>query len=316
MSLPSLKILFESGHPLVLCARNWAQDLLSAMPAHDFLPMQGQWYADCKTVRQHRLTQHQMTRPTGLLLPDSLTSALSFRLAGLACTGYRDDGRSLLLRWPIDKPVDDMHAVERWHYLTRTAMQKWDESPSQQRPSAQLGLPLSARHEQTARQALADAKLTAMPFILIAPTATGLHRGQVKVWPHFDCLTRALQDRGHTVIACPPSSETDAARIASPSATLLPALSLGAFAALTRHAALVICNDSGVSHLAASVGANQLTLFGVTSPERTGPWSSHAHTLGQEGEWPSLDSVLEYSLSLLATAAATATTSIHETSHA
>lgn len=314
MSLPSLKTLFESGHPLVLCARHWAQDLLSALPAHDFLPMRGQWYADCRTVRHHLLTQNQMARPYGLLLPDSLTSALSFRLAGLACAGYRDDGRSLLLRWPIDKPIDDMHAVERWHYLTRTALQKWEEQPREQQPDAQLGLPLSDNHEQAARQALVNANLTAEPFILIAPTATGLHRGQVKVWPHFDRLTRALQDRGYTVIACPPTSETDAARTAAPSATLLPALSLGAFAALTKYASLVVCNDSGVSHLAASVGANQLTLFGVTSPARTGPWSASAHILGKEGEWPSLDSVVAYSHSLLATATTTASTD--ETNHA
>ncbi|WP_262357148.1 glycosyltransferase family 9 protein, partial [Bordetella pertussis] len=41
------------------------------------------------------------------------------------------------------------------------------------------------------------------------------------------------------------------ARRNAPSATLLPPLGLGAFAALAQRAALVVCNDSGVSHVAA-----------------------------------------------------------------
>ena len=62
----------------------------------------------------------------------------------------------------------------------------------------------------------------------------------------------------------PPPAETDEARRNAPTAQLLPPLSLGAFAALTARSALVICNDSGVSHVAAAASARQLTLFGVT----------------------------------------------------
>ena len=69
-------------------------------------------------------------------------------------------------------------------------------------------------------------------------------------------------------------------------------MSLGAFAALAARAGLVVCNDSGVSHIAAAVGAHQLTLFGVTRPGRTGPWSPEAYCMGSEHAWPSLDAVL------------------------
>ncbi len=64
-------------------------------------------------------------------------------------------------------------------------------------------------------------------------------------------------------------------------------------------AALVICNDSGVSHLGAAVQARQLTLFGVTDPARTGPWSDRAVCLGRTDEWPSVNEVLEQALALL-----------------
>src|SRR5690606_30501800 len=130
------------------------------------------------------------------------------------------------------------------------------------------------------------ARLADNPFVLIAPTATGLHKGKVKVWPGFDTLTRALQARGHTVVMCPPPAEVEEARRNAPTAQLLPAVPLGAFAALTARAALVVCNDSGVSHVAAAAGARQLTLFGVTNPARTGPWTPRVGRMGSERNWP------------------------------
>ncbi|WP_222134589.1 glycosyltransferase family 9 protein, partial [Bordetella pertussis] len=61
----------------------------------------------------------------------------------------------------------------------------------------------------------------------------------------------------------------------------LPPLGLGAFAALAQRAALVVCNDSGVSHVA------------------TGPWSPRAVCLGSETRWPGPEQVMEKSLELL-----------------
>jgi len=110
---------------------------------------------------------------------------------------------------------------------------------------------------------------------------------------------RALQADGVTVAMCPPASEADQARRNAPTATLLPPLGLGAYAALAQQAALVVCNDSGVSHLAAAVGARQLTLFGVTDRSRTGPWSPRAVCLGENGAWPAVDAVLEHTATLL-----------------
>lgn len=292
MSLPSVETLFDTGLPLVLCARPWARDMLAGLPSHDFLPMTGKWYQDRQTVRSHVHASHATgVPPRGLLLPDSLSSALVYRLAGLRCAGYRDDGRSLLLRWPITKPDIPMHAVEHWHYLTCEALQHWGYAPARPQPSPRLDLPLTAAHLATASRLIAEHQLLANRFVLIAPTATGLHKGRVKVWPEFDALTRRLQQTGHTVVMSPPLSEAEAARQAAPTAILLPPVPLGGFAALCRQAGLVICNDSGVSHIAAASGAHQLTLFGVTSPDRTGPWSPDASVLGEDGHWPDLDAV-------------------------
>ena len=249
MSLPSLRALAASGLPLVLCARPWARDLLDGVDKLDFIPMRGKVGPDRAAVSAHRRgLGAQGRRARGLLLPDSLSSALVFRLAGVPSAGYRDDGRSFLLRWPFAKPAQPMHAVESWHHLTCEALTRWNLPSGPAKPGPTLDLPLTAAHERAADEALTQAGLDGRPFVLIAPTATGLHKGRIKVWPGFDTLTRALQARGHTVVMCPPPAETDEARRNAPTAQLLPPLGLGAFAALTARATLVICNDSGVSH--------------------------------------------------------------------
>ncbi|MCZ8410763.1 heptosyltransferase [Achromobacter dolens] len=292
MSLPSLRALQAAGLPLVICARPWARDLLDGIDKREFLPMLGKVGPDRATVSAHRRALGaEGRRARGLLLPDSLSSALVFRLAGVPSAGYRDDGRSFLLRWPVAKPDGGLHAVQSWHHLTREALARWGLPTGPGEPGPTLDLPLTPAHHQTASLALEAAGLAGQRFVLIAPTATGLHKGRVKVWPGFDTLTRALQARGHTVVMCPPPAEAEEARRNAPTAQLLPALPLGAFAALTARATLVICNDSGVSHVAASAGARELTLFGVTRPGRTGPWSPRAVCVGSETAWPSIEEV-------------------------
>jgi len=287
MSLPSLALLGATGLPIVICARPWARDLLDGVVKHDFIPMRGRLKEDRRAVREHRRGRGSAAKNVrGLTLPDSLSSAAVFRLAGIPSAGYRDDGRSLLLRWPIAKPDTDLHAVQSWYHLTRTALQRWGLPAGDEQPGPTLNLPITPTQQQTADELLAQAQLTNASFVMIAPTATGLHKGKVKVWPYFDTLTRVLQARGHTVVMCPPPAEVDEARRNAPTAQLLPATALGAFAALTARAALVICNDSGVSHVAAAANARQLTLFGVTDPGRTGPWSPRAVCVGSNGNWP------------------------------
>lgn len=300
MSLPSLALLQDTGLPVVVCARPWARDLLEGVAKHDFIPMRGRLLDDRRAVREHRLQFGKAAKQVrGLTLPDSLSSAAVFRLAGVPSAGYRDDGRSLLLRWPVAKPQAQLHAVESWYHLTRTALQHWGLPPGPERPRATLDLPITNAQQRAADELLRQADLSGKRFVLIAPTATGLHKGNVKVWPFFDTLTRALQQRDLAVVMCPPPAEVEQAQRNAPTARLLPPAALGVFAALTTRAALVVCNDSGVSHVAAAANARQLTLFGVTDPSRTGPWSPQAVCLGASGNWPAVEDVEREICSLL-----------------
>lgn len=299
MSLPSLDILLATERPVIVCARSWARGFLSAYPLAGFVDMDRSWRRNSHRLKKAR-TELGHPSPLGLLLPDSLSSALSFRFAGIASAGYRDDARSLLLRWPLRKPVRNIHAVQSWYQLTQQALTHWQLPAGSPQPHAELSWKAANEHGLDAAQALQRAGLAAGHFVLIAPTAVGQHQGKIKVWRHFDGLTQALQAQGHTVVMAPPENEQAAARQAAPTAQLLPALSLGGFAVLTRLAALVVCNDSGVSHLAAAAGARQVTLFGVTDPARTGPWSNQALRLGSAQNWPTLDEVVRTVLAMLA----------------
>lgn len=297
MTLPVLKLLESQGVPYSVCARPWAQDLLSGMAMESFVPITGKFFNDVNTLRTWHQKNPQYHR--GLLLPDSLSSALLLRLSGFKSAGYRDDGRSLLLSWPRDKPKPRPHAVQSWFSLAQQTLKAWCIPSPQATPPAQLGLPLTPLHSEVANAAIARAGLTPGSFVLIAPTATGLHRGQIKVWPHFASLTAALQSHGVRVVMCPPVNEQKDAKRSAPTAEVLEPLGLGAFAALTRLARLVVCNDSGASHLSAAVSAQQITLFGVTDPARTGPWTTDSVNLGQNGQWPASKDVIAHAIRIL-----------------
>ncbi|OVZ56384.1 hypothetical protein CDO44_20980 [Pigmentiphaga sp. NML080357] len=290
MCLPALELLRREGHPLVLCGRAWAQDLFSGLTGHDGFIALGRSFGEIRQTLRRSLAGHGSVR--GLIFPNSLSSAALFRLAGIRSAGYRGDGRSLLLSWALPKP-HGLHEVEVFYRLAYETLRRWHPGPASRppEPGKRLALPLTAAHHEHATQTLAQAGITG-PFVLLAPIAAGLHHGRPKAWPGFGALAEALGQRGWTCAICPPPHEVAVSRAAVPSATVLPPLSLGAFAALTTHAAAVVCNDSGTSHVAAAAGARQVTLFGVTRRERTGPWSPDAVCLGAEGQWPAVPEVV------------------------
>ena len=297
MSLPSLDALAQSGHPLIICGRPWAQTLTNTYRPLQFLPMTGSFLADLKLVRA--LPRELRGQSLGLILPDSLSSAALFTLSGIKSAGYRDDGRSLLLRWPCRKPDHPVHAAQKWWLLTKFAYKQWNlgqELPDLPPPAR---LELMQQDLDVATDLLYKHQIDARRAVLLAPTATGLHRGQIKVWPHFGELARQLKAAGFLPITCPPPNERSQAQNICPDATMLESLPIRAFCGLIKQVALVICNDSGVSHLAGAVGANQLTLFGVTNPANTRPWTDAPGLLGREGHWPSLDDVLARAMAQL-----------------
>lgn len=287
MALPALRLLAASGCTPALIGKPWAGELFAG-EGWRFDPIEGKVAQDLGRVRA--LARNLGPAPRGVLLPNSFGSALLFRSAGVRSVGLATDGRRFLLEHALPKPAP-MHEVERFWGVAQGALESWGITPAQTQVSIELGLKLAARHEAAARRLIAEHHLPAR-FALLAPVATGLHHGRVKHWSRFADLVPALRERGIEPVAMPPANETAASQAALPGATFLPPAGLGTYAALAARAEVVIANDSGISHIAAAVGARQVTIFGVTESDRTGPWNPRAVGVGRSGAWPSTQEVL------------------------
>jgi len=96
--------------------------------------------------------------------------------------------------------------------------------------------------------------------------------GPAREWPsdRFASLARELMAGGRTVLVCGTASEratcAEVARAAGPGAVSVAGeTDLPTLAALVQRAALAVCNDSGLAHLAGAVGTPTVTLYGSTS---------------------------------------------------
>jgi heptosyltransferase-2 len=295
MALPSLTALEVAGFQPVLAGRGWAADLLGA---HGWptAALPGGLRDAAGAVRGLGCTR-------GLLLTNSLSSALAFRLGGVAALGHRGDGRSLLLGHALARP-SGLHEVEVfWRLARETAV--WlgaDADAIPVAPPRRLGLRTTAAHDAAARSALAAALADPLPhYVVLAPLAAGSTRGASKRWPGFAGLARALAGHGLAVVCCPGPGEEPDARAAMPAeVAMLPGLGLGAYVAVCRGARLTVANDSGPMHLAAAIDAPVLGVFGPSAPARTRPWSPAARCLGGDGEWPAATTVIDTALAMIA----------------
>ena len=288
MTLPALRLLEASGFTPMLTGKRWAEDLMSGM-GWRFDPIEGHVTEDLHRIRY--ISNHLGPRPLGLLFPNSFSSALLFSIGRVRNAGFPTDGRRFLLDKVVEEP-GTMHEVERFFRLAHGAIKAWGGTPAWDSVPEELGMRLLARHEAAARNLMAEHDIPEN-FALLAPIARGLHHGKEKQWKHFNELCGPLRDMGIEPIVFPSVREEEANHAACPNARILPPTTLGNYAALAKRARIVIANDSGISHVAAAVSANQITLLGVTDHARTRPWNSKAVCLGNNTDgWPSLDEVL------------------------
>lgn len=287
MCLPALRLLAASGFTPALVGKRWAEDLLAGM-GWRFDPIEGKVSEDLSRIRY---LASNANASQGLLFPNSFGSALLFKLGRLKTTGLRTDMRSFLLDNGIPEP-GTMHEVERFFYVAHEAIKAWGSTPAFDKVPERLSLILMKRHEAAAKNLIEQYKIPEK-FALLAPIARGKHQGKVKHWEHFNELVAPLRGKGIEPIVFPSLREEALAKAACPDATILPPTTLGNFAAIAKRAQVVVANDSGVSHIAAAVGAKQITLVGVTDTNRTGPWNPDAIVLGENGRWPEVSEVIQ-----------------------
>jgi heptosyltransferase-2 len=221
--------------------------------------------AEGRALRTHRFD-------LGICLPDSVSSALLMRAAGVReVVGHARGLRGLLLH----RAVEPARGAEggRWVARERQVL-ALAAAVDARSDDTKLELFTTAAEEQEAVVALAAAGVsTGEGLVALAP---GAAYGPSKCWPpeHFARLAEALSGRGlRAVLVGAPSEREASARVVAaaspPPVDLTGRISLGALKAVLRRVRALVCNDAGARHVAVAFGVPVVCLFGPTSLAKT-----------------------------------------------
>jgi len=293
LALPMLQRLAAAGYAPVLVGKGWARDLLAGTgwPVHGLPKTTRERVALLRRLRDEAAAADPGFRRApvqALCLPDSFSSALEFRLAGLRALGHAWEGRRLLLGRALVRPRA-MHEFEVYWRLGQALLGRDEPAP------AGVHLQPTPAQQREAAALLATHAL-AEPVIVICPFSGGSWNGESKNWPGFATfVAHTLPTLGLPVVLCPgPGEEERVAREQYPGARLLPGVNLGVYAALLQRAAVMVSNDTGPAHMAAAVGTPLVSVMGPSDPtlwRPRGP-AERVQVLGGQGRWPSADEVL------------------------
>jgi ADP-heptose:LPS heptosyltransferase len=117
-------------------------------------------------------------------------------------------------------------------------------------------------------------------YICIHPGAsTGARRWSYR---YFAQVADALAVQGYRIILTGTAAEQEltqavAQSMRCPAIDLAGKTSLGAVAALIKRSRLLICNDTGISHLAAALQVNSVVIFSNSDPDRWAPLDRSRH---------------------------------------
>ena len=221
-----------------------------------------------------------------VLLQNSLRPALLVRLAGIPKrAGYRRHGRGWLLNYDIAPPVENGEVLhESRYYLELIRQLGWAENTP---PVNQYKvLPDPATHKRM-KKWLNSEGITGRPLrVAISP---GAANGTARCWSaerYAELADRLANEKMAAIVLCgSPSERVLGSRIAGQMTTrahvYFDDLSLMEMQALFSCMDVVVSNDSGAAHLAATTGVPQVVIFGPTDPRRTAPLNPRARIVRQ-----------------------------------
>jgi ADP-heptose:LPS heptosyltransferase len=215
-----------------------------------------------------------------------LTNPLIARFAGRQAAGFYPRSGSCpdpagFLPW-IEEQPEPLRYIELLAHLGIPSQGTW------------LGLPISPSEIAEARW------LKDMPGIAGRPIAC-LHPGASlpeRRWSasSFAAIGDRLAQHGFAVVLTGGPEERTltaevAARMRRGSVDVAGATSIGLLAALVSEAALVVCNDTGVSHVAAATRTPSVVISPVSDPRRWAPLDQDLHRLVDARQGASVDQV-------------------------
>jgi ADP-heptose:LPS heptosyltransferase len=150
---------------------------------------------------------------------------------------------------------------------------------SQQGESLEFPVSVSDRSEA---DAILQAYPLQQPYLCIHPGASTADRR----WAceHFAVVADALAAQNFQIVLTGTTAEKDltqkvAQMMRYPAIDLAGQTSLGALALLLQQAELLICNDTGVSHLGAAVQVKSVVIFSQSEPHRWAPLDRDRHRI-------------------------------------
>jgi heptosyltransferase II len=283
MSEPLMRRLAARGERLTVGALPWVAPVYRLMPAvaevqewplaHGRLDAKLRWRIASGLRRRFE---------RAYVLPNSIKSALIPWWAGIPERyGYQGEGRALMLNRRLANPAGRAPMVD--FYSSLAGLAKGNEASSENAPEPRLQVDPAAQ-----AQALHAHGLTPGGYRAFAP---GAEYGPAKCWPaaHYASLAeRLIAHDGLPIVLLGSGKEAALAQSvvdAVPAASRARCLNLAGRTSLADALALVsgaqclVSNDSGLMHVAAAFGIEQVAVFGSTSPEHTPPLNRRAQVL-------------------------------------
>ncbi len=272
---------------LLLMPPNWIGDVIMAQPAMaaiashyrnqlgcERITVCGQsWLSDLLPYLNIPGAQYARTIPaatTAYVFPNSFRSALQCKKAGVKeIIGYKGQWRSLLLHQALPHRLSLQHDHHRLSYLDIARQMKFTLS------DMEVSLSTPAGDKQAGRSLMLEHGLDPQRVICLAP---GAQFGGAKCYPaeQYAEITYSLVESGWQPLILGMKEDQQVGNIilqdlrgphwnAAGLTTLAQALKL------ISASRMMLCNDSGLMHVAAGLGIPTVAPFGATDPSRTAP---------------------------------------------
>jgi len=272
-ALAFLRKIYPDAHIAIL-TKEWAKDVFKANPSIDeIMTLNKSLLRASMEVRQKRFD-------SGLLFPDSFSSALLFFIAGIPQRmGYPTDGRYLLLNRRIRRSRDFKKEHQVMYFLR--LVQALGHKSICFESSSDINLVWMVTDEERKRTdtILKEVGLFSDRDVLVGINP-GAAFGPAKRWftDRYAKLADELVKRYNVKVIifggpqdCDITGEV-ASLMKSSSINLAGKITLRELAAIIARCNVFITNDTGPMHIAAAVGTKVVAIFGSTDPVRTSPW--------------------------------------------